>query len=58
VDPLEVYDVLEAYTHTPPDALRHRLKRMRNAATSAGDQEVVTFLDELGRRFALMFERR
>jgi hypothetical protein len=58
VDPLEVYDVLEAYTHTPPDALRHRLRRMKNSAASIGDKEVSAFLEELGRRFAPMFERR
>lgn len=58
VDTLEVYDVLEAYTHTPADALRHRLKRMRNAVQSVGDKEVMAFLDELAQRFQLIFERR
>jgi hypothetical protein len=58
VDPLEVFDVLEAYTHTPADALRHKLRRMRSAAASVGDKQVVEFLDELSKRFALLFERR
>lgn len=58
VEPLEVFDVLEAYTHTPPQALKQRLLRMRATALSVGDKEVTKFLDELGNRFSLLFERR
>lgn len=58
VEPLEVYDVLDAYTHTRPEALRHRLKRLRSAAASAGDKEIVEFLDQLQQRFSLLFDKR
>ena len=58
VEALEVYDVLDAYTHTPADALRRKLSRLKTVAATAGDREVIRFLDELGTRFSLLFEHR
>ncbi len=43
-DALEALDVLEAYSHTPPEALTHRLARLRTTAASVGDDDVVNFL--------------
>lgn len=52
---LEVFDLLEAYPHTPKAALRRRLNQMQTMAASAGDDEVVAFLKALRERFAVLF---
>jgi hypothetical protein len=57
VSPLEVYDVLEAYTHTPPVALRRKLRELKTFAADAKDDEVREFLSAVGNRFELLFNR-
>jgi len=52
---LEVFDLLEAYPHTPKVALRRRLKQMETMVASAGDLNVLEFLKSLRARFAVLF---
>jgi hypothetical protein len=55
---LEVFDVLEAYSHTPPETLRRKLGRLRATAVQVGDHEMDDFLKELGDRYTNLFQRR
>lgn len=57
VEPLEVFDVLEAYTHTPAAALRHKLRLLRSTASAAGSADIVEFLNALEQRFAMIFNK-
>jgi hypothetical protein len=54
---LEVFDVLNAYTHTPPTHLNKKLRELKGAAADAGDDEMLDFLRKLPKQFAAVFER-
>jgi hypothetical protein len=58
VSSLEVFDVLDAYTHTPATVLKKRLRELRQAAVDADDRDVIDFLDDTADRFSLLFAKR
>ncbi|MGK2962569.1 MAG: hypothetical protein ACSLFK_10550 [Gemmatimonadaceae bacterium] len=55
---LEVFDVLNAYTHTPAAQLNKKLRELKSAAAEAGDDETLEFLKKLRTQFAAVFERQ
>lgn len=55
VSALEVFDVLESYTHTPAKVLRSKLRRLKTVAADMKDKEVETFLDQVAQRFPTLF---
>jgi len=57
VSALEVFDVVEAYTHTPSDVLRSKLRQLKTIAADMKDKEVEKFLDEVSHRFPTLFRK-
>lgn len=57
VNALELFDVLEAYTHTPPDVLRSKVRQLKTIAADMKDLDVQQFLDELPHRFPTLFRK-
>jgi len=48
---LEFFDLLGAFSYSPPRAMADRLDSLQNAAVQLGRQDVVQFLEELRTRF-------
>lgn len=58
VGALEVFDVLEAYTHTPAEVLRRKLRELKRIAAGNRDEEVKAVLSGLEERFPSLFGKK
>lgn len=58
VSALEVFDVLEAYTHTPAEVLRSKLRELKRIAAGSRDKEVEILLSELEKRFPFLLGKK
>jgi hypothetical protein len=57
VSALEVFDVLDAYTHTPTSVLRSKTRELRRVAHDQGAKDIVQFLDAVIERFPTLFNK-
>ncbi len=53
---LEVFDVLDAYSHTPSNVLRRRIRELRTIAADKNDVAVSKFLQQLVETFPTLFK--
>ena len=56
VSGLDVLDLLEAYAHTPPPAMRRKLDDLKHLARDASEDDLTSFLADIGKRFAALFQ--
>jgi hypothetical protein len=54
---LEVFDVLDAYTHTPASVLRGKLREISRVASDVEADDVQSFLDAIMERFPSLFQK-